>query len=113
MTEQEKKHGFMDTIKDVLSFIPQIISATILPPIVEGAEIVMKNVDDRIKQIEKRILRKILSFAIIGFGGLLLIFALFFFLVEYLMWNNSTAFFSIGITVFVVGLILKLSESDK
>jgi VIT1/CCC1 family predicted Fe2+/Mn2+ transporter len=113
MAEKEKKSGFMNIIKEGLSFISQIISSSIFPQIAEGAEMVMKNVDDRIRKIEKRILRKIFSFLVIGFGVVFLIFALFFFLVEYLRWSNSAAFFSIGITAFVIGLILKLVESEK
>ena len=108
----EKDHGFMDVIKDGLSYISQILSASIIPPITEGADIIMKNVEDRIKRIEKRILRKLSSLMMVGFGGLFLILALFFFLVEFLNWSKAAAAFSIGIIVFVIGLLLKLGESD-
>lgn len=113
MAEYEKERGFMEMIKEGLAYISQIISASIFPPIVEGAEMVMKNIEDGIIRIEKRVLRKITSLLIIGFGGVLLIFALFSFLREFLGWSNAAAFFSIGITVFVIGLLLKLAESDK
>lgn len=113
MVEAEKEHGFMDMIKTGLSSVSQIISATIFPPIAEGAEMVMKNIEDRIIRIEKRILRKLCSFLIIGLGGVFLIFALFFYLVEFLGWSSAAAFFSIGITVFVVGLLFKIGESDR
>jgi VIT1/CCC1 family predicted Fe2+/Mn2+ transporter len=73
---------------------------------------VMKTIENRIMRIEKRILRKISSLFIIGFGGTFLIFALFFFLRESLGWSNAAACFSIGITVFVIGLLLKAGESD-
>ena len=120
MVEREKEGGFMDMIKDGikdgLSNISQIISASIFPPIAEGTETVMKNIEDRIirieKRIERRILRKISSLLIIGFGGVFLIFALFFFLIEYLGWSKAAAFFSTGIVVFVIGLLLKAGESD-
>jgi len=110
---KNEKPGFMNKIKDVLSYISQIISASIFPSIVEGAENVINNIEDRIIRIEKRILKKISSFLIIGFGGIFLIFSLFFYLKEFLGWSNSLAFFSIGITVFVIGLLLKLGESDR
>jgi len=113
MVENEKERGFIDVIKDGLSYIFQIISASILPPIAEGAEMVMNNIEDRIILIQKRFLRKISSLLIIGLGGLFLIFALFFFLREFLGWSNAAAFFSIGIIVFVIGLLLKVGESDK
>ncbi len=112
MVEREKERGFMHKIKDGLSYISKIISVSIFPPIAEGAEMVMKSIDDRIRLIEKRILRKFASFLMIGFGGVFLIFALFFFLVDYLGWGNATAFFSIGMIVFVIGLLLKAGESD-
>jgi hypothetical protein len=113
MAEHEKKRGFMDMLKEGLSFISHIISASIFSPIEEGAERVINNIEDRIIRIEKRIFRKISSLLIIGFGAVFLIFALFFFLIEYMHFSNATAFFSIGITIFVVGLLLKLRESDR
>jgi len=113
MAESEKDHGFMGMIREGVGYISQIISASIFPPIAEGAEMVMKTIEDRIVRIEKRILRKISSLLIIGFGVVFLIFALFFFLREYFGWSNAVAFFSIGITVFVIGLLLKVGESDR
>lgn len=113
MEKNEKEHGFMNIIKGILSYIPQIISANIFPSIAEGTEMVMNNVEDRILRIEKYIYRKISSFLIIGFGGIFLIFALFFFLREYLRWSNTMTFFSIGITVFVIGLLLKIGEPNR
>lgn len=109
----EKENGFMSIIKDGLSFVSQIVSASIVSPIADGAEIVMKNIDERIMRVEKRILRKLTSFIIIGCGALFLILALFFFLIDYLRWSKAIAFVSIGIIIFVIGLILKLRESDN
>ncbi|MFH0978045.1 MAG: hypothetical protein V1837_01955 [Candidatus Woesearchaeota archaeon] len=113
MLEREKEHGFMDVITGGLGYIAQIISASVFPHIAEGAEMVMKTIDDRIIRIEKRIIRKMYSFVIIGFGGVLLIFALFSYLREFLRWSNTAAYFSIGIIVFVIGLLLKIGESDR
>jgi len=113
MVKSEKKRGFMDVIKSVLSYISQIISSSIFPQIAEGAEMIMKNIDNRIVLIEKRILRKISTLLIIGFGGVFLILALLFFLIEHLGWSKAAAFFSIGITVFVIGLLLKAGEANR
>jgi len=109
----EKKHGFIGIIKEGLSYLPQILSASIFPKITEGTEMVMKNIDNKIIQIEKRVLRKIYSSLIIGFGGVYLTFALFFLLIEYLNWSKAAAFFSIGIIIFIIGLILKIGELNK
>jgi hypothetical protein len=113
MIEHEKEHGFMDAIKDGLGHITHIISASVVPTITEGAERVMKNIDDKIIRVENRILRKISSLIILGLGGVFLIFALLFFLTEYLGWSNAAAFFSIGIIIFVIGLLLQLGESNR
>ncbi|MDD5086752.1 MAG: hypothetical protein PHV16_03275 [Candidatus Nanoarchaeia archaeon] len=113
MAECEKKLGFVDKIKDGLSYISQIVSASIFPPISEGTERVMRTIEKRIIQIVKRIVRNISSLLIIGFGSIFLIFAFFFFLIEYLSWTKAVSFFSIGITLFVIGLMLKLSESKR
>ncbi len=108
MVENEKKRGFMDVIKDGLHKISHTISASIVSPITDGAETVMKNLDERILRIENRILKKISYSIVLGIGGIFLVFALFFLLIEYLGWSNAAAFFSIGITLFVIGLVLKL-----
>ena len=63
--------------------------------------------------ISKRMLRKIYSLLVIAFGGVFLIFALFSFLIDYLHWSNAAAFFSIGIIIFVIGLLLKVAEPDR
>ena len=82
--------------------------ASILPPVTEGVEIVMKKIEERIILIEQRILRKLASILVIWMGAVFLIFALLFFLMENLGWGKAAAFFSIGITVFVIGLLLKV-----
>lgn len=113
MVKKEKKRGFIGRIKDGFSAISHIVTAGIYPPIAEGAEMLMNNIDDRLRLIEKRILRKLSSLLIIWLGGVFLVFALFFLLRDYLHWTNTAAFFSIGITIFIVGLLLKLGESDR
>ncbi len=113
MVENEKKYGFMDIITEGLGYASKIISASIFPPIAEGAELVMKTIEERTIQMEKRIMRKISSLLIIGFGGLLLVFALIFFLRDSFGLSNALAIFSIGITIFVIGLLLKVGENDR
>ncbi len=110
MIEGEKEHGFMDNLKDGIGHVSQIVSSSIFNQIAEGGGRIMNNIDDRIIQIEKRILRKISSLFMMGFGGAFLIFALFFFLIESVGWSKAEAFLSIGITVFVIGLLLKMEK---
>jgi hypothetical protein len=109
----KKDYKFMDIIKEGFNFISQIISGNIFPKIAEGTDMIMKNIDDRLKIIESRIQRKVISLFIIGFGGIFLILALFFFLIENVGWNKATAFFSIGIIFFITGLMLKLGENER
>jgi len=113
MVGYEKEHRFMGKIKDGLNYVSRIISASVFPQIAEGAEMVMNNIDDRIMRIEKRILRKLSSLFIMGFGGAFLIFALFSFLIESLGWSNAAAYFSIGVVVFVIGLLLRTGGPDR
>ncbi len=113
MVGYEKDHRFMGKIKDGLNYVSRIISASVFPQIAEGAEMVMNNIDDRIMRIEKRILRKLSSLFIMGFGGVFLIFALFSFLIEFLGWSNAAAYFSIGMVVFVIGLLLRTGEPNR
>ncbi len=113
MDGYRKESGFMEIIKDGFSYLSKIISASIFPPIAEGAQLVIKRVEKSLIRIEKRMLRKITSLMIILFGMMILVFSLFFFMIEFLSWNKPAALFAIGITVFAAGLMLKLAGYDK
>lgn len=113
MSEDKKNIGFLDTIKGGLDYIAKRILADISPPIAESIEKMMQNLEDRIIRIEERILRKIFSFVIIGFGAIFLTIALFFSLREFLGWSNSVAFFSIGMLMLVIGLMLNVTWNSR
>lgn len=113
MGKDKKNRGFMGLIKDGIQYAAQRLIANMSPPITEGVERVMQNVEDRIILIEERVVRKMFSFVVIGFGAIFLVLALFFFLREFLGWSNSAAYFSIGIVMFVIGLLLKSGESER
>lgn len=110
----EKEHGFKDIIK-------KLISEVILSPIIEGAEVVMKNIDEKIiniekriiRNIEKRIIRTLSTMLIMGLGIIFLIFSFFFALKEYLGLTNSLSFFFIGIIILLIGILLKLGKSNR
>ena len=108
MIKTEKEHGIIDMLIEGINYISRTISSSIFPQITES----MNNIDNKIIAIEKRIIRKIYSLLTIVFGGVLLIFTLFFFLREFLNWSYTLAFFSIGIIIFVIGLLLKIGESN-
>ena len=107
MVETEKKHGLMDMISDGLGFIPDIISAGIFSPIISSTEKIMNNIEERMTQMENRILKDISFLFVIGFGGVFLVMALFSFLTESAGWSDALAYFSIGITIFMIGLMLR------
>lgn len=111
MAKHKKEHCFSNIIKEGLSYLSQL--ANISPQIAESTERVMKNINYGTIPMEKRILRKISSLLIIMFGGIFLIFALFFYLKEFLGWSNTISYFSIGIIILVIGLILRINESNK
>ena len=100
--------AFIDKIKDGIVSIFQIICTGLFPQIEESAEIVMKKIDQRIIETERRILQKMYSLLIIWLGGVFLIFALFFYLTEFVGWNRALTFFSLGMTILVAGLLLKI-----
>ena len=103
----------MGRVKAGGGFISKILAKGISTSIGEGTEVVMKGIEDQIMHTEKRILQEIFSLLIMGFGGLFLIFALFFYLKESLGWSNAAAFFSIGITISAIGLLLKIWRYEK
>lgn len=113
MTEGKSGNGCIDMIKDGLAYVFKTVVESRIPPIEESAELVMKKFEERLHQIEKRILRKVSYLLILGFGGIFLSFALFFYLKEYLHWSNSLAYFSIGIIILITGLVLKAKENER
>ena len=113
MVETEKEHGFTGMMIEGISYVTKIITAGIFSPVAEGAEMIMKNIERRIIQMERRMLRKISSLFLIGLGGVLLTLALLFFLKEFMGWSNATALFSVGIIIFLTGFLLKIAGSDN
>jgi pilus assembly protein TadC len=113
MGESKNKHGLINMIREGLNFISQMISTSIFPPIAEGAEMVIKTIENKIILIENRIIKKVTTLLIIGFGGLFLIFALLFYLIDIFGWSKAAAYFSIGIIIFITGLIMKVAGYDK
>jgi len=113
MTEYENRYGIRGIVEDGLSYISQTISASIFPPITDGVGKVMNDIEYRLMQIEKKVLGKMSSLVIMGFGGVFLVFALLFFLTEVLGWSNAAAYFSIGAVIFMIGLLLKVGEPDR
>ena len=107
---EKKENGLVNMVKDFFGNISQIFLGSIIPPLLDSTELVMQNIEKRIKIIEKRIIRKISSFLIISFGGIILIFSLIFYLIEYLKWSKSLAYLSIGIILLIIGLILKVKD---
>ena len=105
--------AFMDKVKEGIGSIFQIISEGVFPQIAEGAEIIIKKIDQKIIETEKRILRKMYFLSIIWLGGVFLIFGLFFYLTEFLGWDRALAFFSLGIIIFVIGLLLKIWDLNN
>ena len=108
----EKENGFISLIKNGLSNLTKAISESIFSPIVDNTEKIIKNIEDKLLLMEKRIIRKISSLLIMGFGAILLIFALFFFLIESLNWNKAEALFAIGIIILIIGLLLRKGEQN-
>jgi hypothetical protein len=113
MTTHKKERGFIESLKGGLSYLSKLISATIFPSLMVGAGTVMKTIDSQIIRIERRLLRNVSSILIIGFGAGLLIFALISYLKDFFGWSNAAALFSVGIIVSVLGLLLRLGNSDN
>ena len=105
MGKDKKNRGFIEVVKDCLDYSAQKISANMAPPIIiEIVERIAQSLENRIISIEERLMKKMFSFVLIGFGVIFLVFALFFFLREFLGWSNSVGFFSIGIVMLAIGL---------
>lgn len=112
MIEHKEKSEFVGIVTESLSCLSGIVSAGILPRILESTTRVMNTIDHRLAHVERRIVRKLYSFAMITGGGLFLLFSFFFLLTEYFGLSNAFSFFSIGLLLCMIGLMLTLGESD-
>jgi len=116
MTEnknESENSGIIGMIKEGLSSISAIVSASIFPQLAKGVDVVMGTIDHRILRIERRIFRKMTSLSLLAFGGILLSFSFFFGLREFLGWSSAIAFFTVGTIIFIIGLLLKVGESGR
>jgi hypothetical protein len=91
--------------------VSEFFVASVFPSIAQGADRVMKNVDERVLRLEQRLLRKIGTRLVLAFGGVFLVLALFFLLKDSFGWSQAAASFAIGIVAFVIGLVLIALES--
>lgn len=113
MIKNEKDSSFMEIVKGGLDNIKKIILSSIFPPVLDGAEIVIRRIENRLIIMEKQILRRITTFMIICFGGVFLIFSFLFFQIEFLGLSKTMSFFLIGIIILIIGLILKFNEYNR
>ena len=107
MTESDEKTGFMELIKDGMMSISKIIASSVFAPLAEGSDLIMKRIEERIICTQRRIMYELFSLVIIGFGAILLTFALLSFLKEILGWSNSSALFFIGTIIIMIGFLIK------
>jgi len=110
MGDDKKDSGLIGRIKEGLGYVAHRILANIALPITESVEKGMQDIEARTIRIEERAVRKMFSFAVIGFGAAFMLVALFFFLRESLGWSNSEAYSSIGALMLIIGLLLNAGE---
>lgn len=109
----KKEDGFTGMLKYVLEYISGIVSSSVFSSVAEGTKIVMGIIEKRLLLLQRKMLLSLSSFVIMGFGALLLVFALFFFMIENLGWSYSAAFLVVGIIVIFTGIILKLGGLSR
>lgn len=113
MVESKKAYGFVDVIKEISQSMLKSISTAVSPHVVKGITNMKNSVDEKIIQIEQRILKRVSLLLTRLFGGILLIFALFFFLINSLHWNKATALFFIGISILLISFLLDRTIPGK
>jgi hypothetical protein len=113
MDESKKELGFMGRVRAGLSGLTHAVVTSIVSPIAAGAEGVMDSMDERVMRMEKRIQKKLSALMVIGFGAALLVGALFYFLRESLGWSNVLTFFSLGMTIVVIGLLFRVKNAES
>lgn len=113
MAENEQESGLTGILKEGVGALFRIISASIFPPIVHGTEMVMKTVEESVRRMESRIMRRMSTLLLIGFGGAVLLCSLFFLLRDSFGMSSAVASFIIGIAILMIGLLLKAGEPDR
>ena len=109
MADTNRK-GVIKLLSELLTGFSQLLTASILPPIAQGTELILDTVNKRIRKIERRIIRSIQTQLIITIGLLFLVMSFFFFLVDQLELSKALSYLVIAIKLLFVGLFLKLQE---
>ncbi len=104
------RKGFLKLLSELLTNFSELLTASILPPIAEGTELILDTVERRIKKIERKIISNVRTHLIIGLGLSFLTLSFFFFLVEQLVLSKALSFLVIAVIVLFVGLLLKLQD---
>jgi hypothetical protein len=115
MTDKNKQNGngVIDILKMGLSYVSEFITASIVPSITQGADIVLTSIENRLLILEKRIVRNIQSSIVIGLGILCICASLLFYLIQQIGLYPYIAFIIIGIPAVIFGLILKIHNNER
>jgi len=100
-------HTIIDTIKAGASLLTDSLFSGVVSKISEEAEVLMEKVETKALVIEEKLIRKISASIIVGVAFLMLIFAFFFYLLEYQMMNRTFAFLITGVIVLLIGFYFK------
>jgi hypothetical protein len=72
-----------------------------------GREITMR-VRQEVARIKKEIIRKLVAVELMMISGLLLLFALIFFMIDYLQISRSLTLLIVGVIMLITGLIINI-----
>ncbi len=111
--QETKQNGTLDIILEGIKIINQIISTNKQQPHPTITETILAKIDEKITQLENRIQKKLTIVFLIGLGGIVLTFAIYTILIEYLNLSTIQATLSIGITLIGIGIISKYQIENQ
>lgn len=113
MTKLENEKSIMSIVHNALGIVSGIMTAAIVSPISAGADAILEKADSKMRLIEKRIMKKMVSVLFFSIGSIFIANALLFLFLEYFGWSKSAAFSLIGIIVMAAGILLNFIGNER
>ena len=96
MKKGEKKSGVLDAVKGGITAMSDVLFSKIF-----------SQLQASLTKLEERLVKKLFSSMLVGFGIILLLIAGFFYLLEFAVVSKTTAFISLGAAFIIIGYFLK------
>lgn len=107
MAKQSKDSGVMGAVKGGVSVLSDIFFGSIFPKLQEGTEELIDKVEKRALALQERLVQKIAASMVNALGIVFLLFALFYYLIEFKGMYRTHVFLILGAALLLIAFIMK------